>query len=202
MAMARTTRGLSAIAPRSALTEEQTTIMSDFPWFLPGVAISGLASIVTGRFVAEKLVIRRALGCALAFWVGVILSATMTPSISGLDDQDRVMAWCDLSRIGPPTLDQLVTVNDVSLNVVLFVPLGFLISAITRHRWKILMLAATLPFLIEGVQFFGASIGRECQSADVFDNLTGLLLGYIGGVAMNAGREAMRRLRNGGRHTQ
>ena len=108
------------------------------------------------------------------------------------------MAWCDLSRIGPPPLDQLDTFNNVSLNVLLFVPLGVLVSAIGRHSWKTLMWAAALPFLIEGVQFFGAPIGRECQSADMFDNLTGLLLGYVGGAAMIVGREAWRRLRNGG----
>jgi hypothetical protein len=61
------------------------------------------------------------------------------------------------------------------------------------------MWAAALPFLIEGVQFFvGAPIGRACQSADVFDNLTGLLLGYVGGAAIIVGREALGRFRNGG----
>ena len=158
--------------------------MSNFPWFLPGVAISALVSIMISRFVAEKLAISRALGYALVVWLGVILAATMTPSIEGMNDPDRMMAWCDLSRIGPPPLDQLDTFNNVSLNVLLFVPLGVLVSAIGRHSWKTLMWAAALPFLIEGVQFFfGAPIGRECQSADMFDNLTGLLLGYVGGAA-------------------
>jgi glycopeptide antibiotics resistance protein len=174
--------------------------MSDFPWFLPGVEISALVAIVTSRFAAEKLAVRRALGGALIFWLGVILSATMTPSISGLSDPDRVMAWCDLSRIGPTSLGQLDTFNDVSLNVLLFVPLGVLVYATARRSWKTLMWAAALPFLIEGVQFFGAPIGRECQSADVFDNLTGLLLGYVVAVALTVGWEALRRLRNGGHH--
>lgn len=177
-------------------------MISDFPWFLPGIAVAALLSIVIGRFVAKKLIMRPALSYALVLSVGVILSATMTPSISGLNDPDRALAWCDLSRIGPPPLQQLFTVNDVSLNILLFVPLGILINAISRHKWKVLILTAALPFLIEGVQFFiGASIGRECQSSDVFDNLTGLLLGYLGGAAVNAGREARRRLRNGDRNT-
>ena len=60
------------------------------------------------------------------------------------------------------------------------------------------MWAAALPFLIEGIQFFGAPIGRECQSADVFDNLTGLLLGYVGGAAIIVGREALSRFRKRG----
>jgi glycopeptide antibiotics resistance protein len=182
-------------------------IISNFPWLLPGIAISALVSIVISRFVAEKLAISRALGYALVFWLGVILSATMTPSISGLHDPDRAArattdtAWCDLSRIGPPPLDQLDTFNDVGLNVLLFVPLGVLVSAIGRHRWKTFTWAAALPFLIEGAQFFGgAPIGRVCESADVFDNLTGLLLGYVAGTAMNVGREALRRLRNGRHH--
>jgi VanZ family protein len=144
--------------------------------------------------------IRRVLGHALVFWVGVILSATMTPSVRGLEDPDRVMAWCDLSRIGLPALAELESLNDVSLNVLLFVPLGVLVSAVPRKRYKALILAAALPFLIEGVQFFGAPIGRECQSADVFDNLTGLFLGYVAGVAMGIGRHALLRLRDGGHH--
>ena len=55
--------------------------MSNFPWFLPGVAISALVSIMISRFVAEKLAISRVLGYALVVWLGVILAATMTPSI-------------------------------------------------------------------------------------------------------------------------
>lgn len=90
----------------------------------------------------EKLEVGRVLGYALILWLGVILSATMTPSISGLADPDRVMAWCDLSRIGPPPFDQLRTLNDVGLNVFLFVPLGLLVSAVARHRWKTLICAA------------------------------------------------------------
>jgi glycopeptide antibiotics resistance protein len=155
-----------------------------------------LASIFISRSVAEKLAMSRALGFALVFWLGVILSATMTPSISGMADPDRVMAWCDLSRIGPPSIGQFDTLNDVSLNVLLFVPLGVLVSARTRHRGKALLWATALPLLIEGVQFFGAAIGRECQSADVFDNWTGLLLGYLGGTALSVGWATLCRLRN------
>jgi hypothetical protein len=177
-------------------------VLVNFPWFLPGVLISALVSIATGRVMAEKLSIRRALGHALVFWVGVILSATMLPSISGLNDPDRRMAWCDLSRIGPPPIDQLATVNDVSLNVILFVPLGIVVGAMTKNQGKALVWAAALPFLIEGVQFFGAPIGRECQSADVFDNLIGLFLGYGGCTAIVLGLEAFRRRRNGRHHKQ
>lgn len=59
------------------------------------------------------------------------------------------------------------------------------------------MCCGALPFLIEGMQFFGAAIGRECQSADVFDNLAGLLLGFVVGVAIDVGHHALRCLRNG-----
>jgi hypothetical protein len=169
--------------------------MSNFVLFPPGVAISALVSILIGRSTARRLACGRAVGYALVFWVGVILSATMTPSIDGIDDPDRVMAWCDLSRIGPPPIDQLGTLDDVSLNVLLFVPLGAVVSAVGRHRWKALLGSVALPFLIEGVQFFGAPIGRECQSADVFDNLTGLLAGYAVGTAVILGRRALSRLR-------
>ena len=45
-----------------------------------------------------------------------------------------------------------------------------------------LLAAIALPFAIEAVQFAVTPLGRACQSADVVDNLTGLLVGLVAGT--------------------
>ena len=42
--------------------------------------------------------------------------------------------------------------------------------------------AIASPFLIETTQLVLPILGRGCQSADVFDNLTGLLIGAVIGA--------------------
>jgi len=51
-------------------------------------------------------------------------------------------------------------------------------------RVPILVAAIILPFVIEGFQLVASPLGRACQSGDVIDNLTGLVLGLGAGWAI------------------
>lgn len=155
------------------------------PWFLPGVAISVVVSLAAGGIVGRALGTRRVVASLLLLSLGVIVSATLTPLDGGLDFESVGRGTCDLSRIGLPALGELRRLNDTSLNVLLFVPLGISIALLPRSRRTLLVVvvAIALPFAIELTQLLVPVLGRGCQSADVVDNLLGLAIGAILGAA-------------------
>jgi glycopeptide antibiotics resistance protein len=121
---------------------------------------------------------------ALIVSLGIILSATLTP-LNGVIDVGGVGAGsCDFSRIGLAPLRELRRLDDTSLNVLLFVPLGISLAFLPRTRRTALLITAAiaLPFAIETIQLLLALLDRGCQSADVIDNLTGLAIGFGGGL--------------------
>jgi len=78
--------------------------------------------------------------------------------------------------------------NDSLLNVVFFVPLGVVIGLAPRTTRKVALILAAglLPFVIESTQLLVPALARSCESADVFDNLTGLAVGLVTGPAIAA----------------
>ena len=78
----------------------------------------------------------------------------------------------------------LLRLDEASLNVLLFVPLGVSIALLPRSRLKaaIVVVAIALPFAIEAAQLVVLWLDRACESADVVDNLTGLAIGLGGGI--------------------
>jgi hypothetical protein len=160
------------------------------PWFLPGVAISVAVALQVGGRVGRALAIRQATARALIVSLGIILSATLSPLRGALDIGAVGTGSCDISRIAVAPLRELFAVNDTSLNVLLFMPLGVTIAFIPRSRLKVVLAVAAiaLPFAIETIQALVPALARGCESADVVDNLTGLAIGLAGGLV--AGRLA------------
>ena len=156
------------------------------PWFLPGVAISVGIGLTTGGRVGRALGLRRAVATALIVSLGIILSATLTPQWEALAFGAQGSGSCDFSRMGLAPLRELVRFDDPSLNVLLFMPLGVSIALMPRSRLKVVALVAAiaLPFAIETAQMLLPLLDRSCESADVIDNLTGLVLGLAGGFAV------------------
>jgi glycopeptide antibiotics resistance protein len=155
---------------------EVESTLGAYPGFAPGVLVSILVAYLTSSVVGAFFRVGRIVGGALVFGLLVIISATLTPGgnaprLDGLS--------CDLSRIGIAPLHDLLRIGEVSLNVVLFMPLGAAIGLLPRSRRKAVVLAAAiaLPFVIETIQLLVPILERACQSADVSDNLTGLILG-------------------------
>lgn len=158
--------------------------LREYAGFGPGVAISLVVSLLACGFASHALRISKAHGWALLMCLGVVLSATITPSRDALLFGAQGSGTCDLSRIVLAPLQDLGHLNDTSLNILLFVPLGLAIAVCPRSRATFIVLAGAfvLPASIELIQLLVPPLGRECQSADVIDNLTGLVLGLAGGV--------------------
>jgi VanZ family protein len=152
------------------------------PALLIALAVSMLAS---GR-AARWLGVRRPVAWVLLMSVGVILAGTMTP----LNVVDRLSypppGTCDLSRMGLPSLEELRREGDVFGNILMFLPLGFAIALLPRSPRKaaVLVAAVAFPFAIEATQLVLTPLHRACESADVVDNLTGLVLGLAAGAVV------------------
>lgn len=153
------------------------------PWFLPGLAIFVLLGFATARPFARLLRAHVALAFAQVVGFGIIISATLTP-LRGQFNLAAVGGTCDLSRMGLAPIHDLLRIDDTSLNIVMFIPLGIALGLLGRSRRKVLLIgaAAALPFVIETTQLLVPAIERGCQSADVIDNLTGLVVGLALGT--------------------
>jgi glycopeptide antibiotics resistance protein len=171
---------------------EVADFLTSYPGFLPGLAVSVVVAIFASRPVARALKSGRILAGALMISLGIVLSATLTPSpsglqraISGIGPLEHYSSTCDLSRIGPAPVRDYLTINNTSLNVFLLVPLGLTIGLLrgSRRKTAILLLAVALPIIVEGTQLVVVPLDRACQSGDVFDNLLGLALGLAAGMS-------------------
>jgi len=173
---------IEAPAPSGLLRGESPVL----PWFIPGVAVSVAVSLAVGGRVGRVLGARRALGSLLVVGLGIILSATLTPLRGSLDFDTVMRGSCDFSRMGLPPFSELRWMSDTSLNVLLFIPLGFSVALLPRSRRILAVIggAVALPFAIEATQLLLPALSRGCESADVVDNLTGLAVGLAGGVVV------------------
>lgn len=161
------------------------------PGFLLGVAVSVAVGIAAGGHVSRLLGVRSVLGSAIILSLGIVLSATLTPQREAIEFGAVSAGTCDLTRIGLAPLARLRTLNDVSVNILLFVPLGTAIGLApgSRRKVAVVIAAVALPFAIELTQLLAPVLDRACQSADVVDNLSGLVFGLAAGtVAGRLGR--------------
>ncbi|MFO7531122.1 MAG: VanZ family protein, partial [Candidatus Limnocylindrales bacterium] len=78
-------------------------------------------------------------------------------------------------------------VNAVSLNVLLFIPLGLAIGLLprTRARRYLIVGGFALPVVVEATQSLITVLGRGCESADVFDNAMGMAIGLVMGLSLS-----------------
>lgn len=159
--------------------------MTTITWLLPGVVVSMALAALASTPLSRLLRIPRPSAWLLVTSVGLIAAATLTP-ISGSAPDGRLSSACDFSRLGPPSPSDFASLNDTSLNVLLFVPLGVALGLAVRRRAGLLLVAgaAAAPVLIEAIQLWVPQLRRGCQSADVVDNLLGLALGICIGSAI------------------
>ncbi len=144
--------------------------LGDYIGFLPGIVVSIVLALALSSRVAGRLRVSRALAILLMMSLGVVLAATITPSRDAVLYGAQGAAGCDLSRLGPAPWSAYLHLDDTSLNVLLFIPLGMLIGMLPRspYRWPIVAGAVILPFAVEGFQLVATPLGRACQSADVW----------------------------------
>ena len=156
--------------------------LRDYIWFWPGVVVAVIVAAAASGWLGRALRLPRAIAFGLVFSLGLIAAATLTPSREALLSGIPGPGTCDLSGF-LPTLGDLRSFNDTSLNVFLFVPLGLTVGIAAATRRTVVQAAASvalpfsLPFAIEGIQLVATPLGRSCQSVDVGNNLTGLVTG-------------------------
>jgi len=167
-------------------------ILRDYAGFLPGILATLVVGLATARPIGRRLGSSPALGWALVVSVGIILSATITPSYDALRHGAVGSGACDLSGLAPPAWGDLRRLSDALLNVLLFVPLGFAIGLLppSPARSRLVILAYALPLGVETLQLIVVQLGRECESADVLNNLVGLTAGLAAGLAVRRARNA------------
>jgi VanZ like family len=160
-------------------------VIGDLPLFWPAALLAVVFSAALAGPVGRGLRTSGWSVFALLGSVGVILAATMTPSIAAFLHIDRPHE-CILHQFDLPPLAQLLYPNETSLNVAMFVPLGLACALVGRWpRVAVLSaLAAALPFAIEITQYLAPGLGRVCSTADVADNLTGLGIGLLIGIVL------------------
>lgn len=134
---------------------------------------------------------RRALGSGwlVAFGlmasVGVIGAAMLTPSYWPITSTSARPA-CSLGPFAAPTAEALQTVNDVSLNVALYVPFGLACAVLPRLRQVAVAAAVGLMLApsIEVAQGVLPELSRVCSGADIADNQLGFGAGLLFGLLL------------------
>jgi hypothetical protein len=170
-------------------------IAATLPWLIPGSVVALAVGILAGPRVGAWLRIHRLLAALLLFSLGIVLAGTLSPLQGGGLLPPEAPRTCDFSRTWLATPLDLETGNDVVVNLVLFMPLGFAIGTIplSRRKVAVILVAIALPFAIEGLQLVVEPLGRGCQAADVVDNLTGLFVGLVAGTPVGWIRPPARR---------
>jgi hypothetical protein len=160
--------------------------LGDVSLLLPGIALAAVAGLILGPRVGRAMGRGRVLGGLLVLGFGMILAATLTPSAEAIRSGAVGSGTCDLSRFGPAHLGAILSLEDAGFNVLLFLPLGIAIGTTVPRgrRFGLLAAAIALSPAIELIQLVVTRLDRACQSSDVFDNVTGLIVGFvIGSVA-------------------
>jgi hypothetical protein len=168
---------------RSA-TDSVRAYAAALPWFAPGLILSVVIGLPLSGPVARMLRTQRSVAYLLIVSLGAIFAATLPPGPAGFDRIGAVIGACDFERRGLATAHDYLSVSEVSLNVLLFIPLGFAIALLpwSRRTFAVGAAAFALPLAIEAAQLVVPVLGRACQSGDVIDNLLGLVLGLVVGA--------------------
>ena len=161
-------------------------VASSLPWLVPGIVATVAMVLAAHRGAARILRVSRGSAAAILFCLGVVLCGTLTPLRDALDYGAIGTGTCDTSRVTLPSIDELLAIsrNDSLVNVLLFVPLGFVIASARWGPWirALAFAVLALPVLIEMTQLALPVLARSCESADVVDNVTGYALGLFMGA--------------------
>lgn len=157
--------------------------VANVPWFLPAFIASIIVAVVAGPRVARRLGCSPAIGVLLLASVGLIVAATLTPLVDAIEGGVWSSGTCSTRRVGYATPATYLRLSEATLNVLLFVPLGIAIGLLpwSRRTAALVVSGLVLTLLVEGTQMLVPLLGRGCETADIVDNGTGLLLGVAMG---------------------
>jgi glycopeptide antibiotics resistance protein len=165
--------------------------LREYPGFLPGLVISVVLAFVLAGRLARTLRVSNAIAWGLIFGVGIIVAATLTPGGGVFRSGAEGSGACDMSRLSLASIREVLRFGETGLNVLLFVPLGVAIGLMPGSRAKVGLILAGIafPFVIETAQLVVTVLDRQCQSADVIDNLTGLAIGLAIGTVIHVAQD-------------
>lgn len=156
------------------------------PMFWPGLLCSLVPAALLNQAVGRWLRAHWAVAFVLLLALGGLATLTLLPDAWGpfWGYSRYAVRHCNLTGYGLRPLHDFTTVNPTSLDVALYVPIG-LAGALAGTRARaatVLLGAALLPVVIEGVQYALPGIGHACTVQDVLDSLLGLALGAAIGL--------------------
>src|SRR4249919_1060351 len=122
--------------------------LRDYILFWPGVIATILLALLVSGWLARMLHRSQVVAFVLVFSVGLIAAATLTPGRDALLFGVPGTGSCELTQVRLPRIGELLSPNETSLNVLLFVPLGIVIGSLIRSRLALVLLAlaVALPF--------------------------------------------------------
>lgn len=153
------------------------------PWARGGLVIAAIVGIVLAFPIGQLLRSNPIVVGMLIAAVGAVLVFTLTP-------QPRIYSAADtcLYTLSKPSRSDLVEPTDISLNLLLFFPIGILIMLLRPIGVILTSIAFTicLPVAIEYSQFAISRLGRTCSFYDIATNELGLVLGIAIGIVIRA----------------
>ena len=172
-------------------------MLGALPLVVPGMVLWAAVAFMASPFLSRFFGVSRLHAALLLMALGLVLMATLPPTGAALVGSASYREACDLDRMTLAPLSQLLRLNETSLNVLLFVPLGITLGSLPWSRRSLVTVAAAflLPLAIESSQLLVPVLGRGCQSADVIDNTMGLVIGLTVGASARWLLGAARRTR-------
>ena len=157
------------------------------PWAIPLVLAGTAVAILVGVVGQRRRGATAWLVAALIVSVSLVAAFTLTPN-SGLgeavlgDPRADLGPWGYLREPG-----YWLHLDERTLNVALFIPLGLTLALLARGavRWVLLAAGLAAPWVIEGLQWV-LPFDRGPQVNDLVDNSTGFLVGFAVGLVMTS----------------
>lgn len=153
------------------------------PWARGGLVIVAVVAVVLAFPFGQLLRSNPIVVGLLIAAIGAVLVFTLTP-------QPRIYGGADtcLYSFSKPSRSDLVEPTDISLNLLLFLPIGVLVMLLRPVVVIVMFIlfALLLPIALEYLQFAISRLGRTCSFYDIATNELGLIIGLAIGVIVRA----------------
>jgi VanZ family protein len=121
---------------------------------------------------------------ASAAWLAVIIVVSLYPLRVNLDPHRVQTRWESLFRSWGTPQQSWMTFNDMTLNILFYLPLGFLFAFIPRSRGNRILLLFAGTLLSASMEIGQVYFSRYPSFWDIVMNSIGYLLGYAAGLGM------------------